>query len=63
MIRLSIGNSRMEKHWNLVEMELSELEAGSSAPRGLPRRWSSTGSWGKRSRMRLRMWVVLSLAH
>ena len=26
MIRLSIGNSRMEKHWNLVEMELSEFE-------------------------------------
>lgn len=25
MIRLSIGNSRMEKHWNLVEMELSEF--------------------------------------
>ena len=25
MIRLSIGNSRMEKHWNLVEMELPEF--------------------------------------
>ena len=54
MIRLSIGNSRMEKHWNLVEMELSEFRDRISHTR-----WSSTGNWEKQSRMKLKTWVDL----
>lgn len=27
-MRLSIGNSRMDKKWNLAEMELSEFQIG-----------------------------------
>lgn len=59
MIRLSIGNSRMEKHWNLVEMELSEFRDRISHTRRTAETVEQYRKLGKRSRMRLKMWEAL----
>lgn len=42
-IAVSTGNSRMDKKWNLTEMELEDLENGFPRHNVLRKQWNSIG--------------------
>lgn len=59
MIRLSTGNSRMEKKWNLAEMELSDFRERISTTRRTSETVEQYRKMSKAQQDSTRMWVAL----